>query len=63
MREVLDAGAMALTVKESEVADMLRALTAKPALVITDSQAVREVAGGGAGRHQADDVFDPVCAL
>lgn len=44
LREVLDAGAMALTVKESEVADMLRALAAKPALVITDSQAVREVA-------------------
>lgn len=44
LREVLDAGAMALTVKESEVTDMLRGLAAKPALVITDSQAVREVA-------------------
>lgn len=44
LREILDAGAMAMVVKESEVADMLKALAVKPELVITDSQVVKEVA-------------------
>lgn len=44
LRDVLDAGAMALTVKESELTQALAKLGEPPALVITDSQAFAEVA-------------------
>ncbi len=44
LREVLDKNALALTVKESELADALALLPSPPALVVTDSQAVKEVA-------------------
>ncbi len=44
LREILDAGAMPIVVKVSEVDDVLRKLTSAPDLVITDSQAVKEVA-------------------
>lgn len=44
LREVLDSGASAVVAKETETAEMLGKLAEKPALVITDSQAVKEVA-------------------
>ena len=44
LREVLDAGAMPIVAKVSEVSDVLLKLSAAPDLVITDSQAVKEVA-------------------
>ncbi len=44
IRDILDADAMALVVKENELADALRKLTEQPAIVITDSQAFSEVA-------------------
>lgn len=43
LRELLDANAMVLTVKESELAAALAGLHQPPALVITDSQAVHLV--------------------
>ena len=43
IRDLLDMGAMALVTKETELAGSLERLTAPPALVITDSQAFREV--------------------
>lgn len=39
LREVLDAGATAIVVRETELADALESLNRKPQLVITDSQA------------------------
>ncbi len=44
LREILDCGAMAIAVKESELSAMLAELKRKPALVITDSQVVMKVA-------------------
>lgn len=44
LREILDCGAMAIAVKESELPAMLSELKRKPALVITDSQVVMKVA-------------------
>ena len=44
LREILDAGAMPVVAKVSEVGDVLRKLNFAPDLVITDSQAVKEVA-------------------
>ena len=44
LREVLDKGAKAIAVKESELSEMLSQLKNKPALVITDSQVVMKVA-------------------
>ncbi len=44
LRETLDCGAKAMVVKESGLAEMLDELKRKPALVITDSQAVMKVA-------------------
>lgn len=44
LREILDAGAMPVVAKVSEVDDVLRKLNSAPDLVITDSQAVKEVA-------------------
>lgn len=44
LREILDAGAMPVVAKVSEVGDVLRKLNSAPDLVITDSQAVKEVA-------------------
>ena len=44
LREILDCGAMAIAVKESELSAMLSELKRKPALVITDSQVVMKVA-------------------
>lgn len=43
LREVLDNNAIALTVKETELPQALTLLKTPPALVITDSQAVKEV--------------------
>jgi [FeFe] hydrogenase H-cluster maturation GTPase HydF len=43
IREVLDADACALVVKERELADLLRQIKQKPALVITDSQVMLKV--------------------
>lgn len=43
LREILDCGAKAIAVKESELAAMLSELKRKPALVITDSQVVMKV--------------------
>ena len=43
IRDLLDAGAMALVARETELAAALGKLAAPPALVITDSQAFREV--------------------
>lgn len=44
LREILDCGAKAIAVKESELSAMLSELKRKPALVITDSQVVMKVA-------------------
>lgn len=44
LREILDAGAVPVVAKVSEVGDVLRKLNSAPDLVITDSQAVKEVA-------------------
>lgn len=44
LREVLDNNAVALTVQPSELTTALNTLKTPPALVITDSQAIREVA-------------------
>ena len=44
LREILDKGAKAIAVKESELSEMLSQLKTKPALVITDSQVVMKVA-------------------
>lgn len=43
LREVLDANATALCVQDTEYANLLASLKRKPALVITDSQAFRQV--------------------
>ncbi len=45
IREVLDSDAVAITVKEKEIEESLRAFNRKPSLVITDSQVVLKVAG------------------
>jgi [FeFe] hydrogenase H-cluster maturation GTPase HydF len=45
LRDALDAGAMPLSCRESELSFALRALQRKPALVVTDSQAFTLVAG------------------
>lgn len=44
IRECLDAGAMALVVRDTELAQALKQTVRPPSLVITDSQAFREVA-------------------
>ncbi|MBP3223549.1 MAG: [FeFe] hydrogenase H-cluster maturation GTPase HydF [Actinomycetaceae bacterium] len=44
LRDILDAGAIGITVKETELEGALRALSIPPALVITDSQVFGEVA-------------------
>lgn len=44
LREILDKDAIAVTVKEDRLADVLNNLKQKPALVITDSQVVQKVA-------------------
>ena len=44
IRDVLEAGATALVVRESELADTLKHTGKKPAMVITDSQAFEQVA-------------------
>lgn len=44
LREILDAGAVPVVAKVSEVGDVLHKLNSAPDLVITDSQAVKEVA-------------------
>ncbi|MEZ6854660.1 [FeFe] hydrogenase H-cluster maturation GTPase HydF [Halodesulfovibrio aestuarii] len=44
LRDVLDANALALTVKETELPAALSALAEPPALVVTDSQVIHEVA-------------------
>lgn len=44
IRDILDAGAMALAVRPSELSGALKALAAPPAMVITDSQAFAGVA-------------------
>lgn len=43
LRDVLDIGAMALTVKDTELEDLLKSLNRKPDLVITDSQVFKKV--------------------
>ncbi|MCC8096990.1 MAG: [FeFe] hydrogenase H-cluster maturation GTPase HydF, partial [Eubacterium sp.] len=43
IREILDKGAIALTAREKELTAALSALKAKPKVVITDSQAFKEV--------------------
>ena len=44
IRDILDAGAVAVVVKESELADTLKNLGKAPAVVITDSQVFKNVA-------------------
>jgi len=44
IRDILEAGASALTVRDSELAGMLKKLEKKPSLVITDSQVFAQVA-------------------
>lgn len=44
LRDILDRNAFAVTAKEHELDKVLAGLARKPALVVTDSQAVREVA-------------------
>lgn len=44
IRDILDAGAIAIVVKESELADTLKNLGKTPAVVITDSQVFKNVA-------------------
>ena len=43
IRDILDAGAVSIVVKETELADTLTALGKKPAMVITDSQVFSSV--------------------
>lgn len=43
IRDILDSDAMALTVKDTELEDLLKALGKKPNLVITDSQVFKKV--------------------
>lgn len=43
IRDLLDAGTTAIVVKETELKSTLDSLGKKPALVITDSQAFKEV--------------------
>ena len=43
IRDILESGATALVVKESELAETLAAIGKKPAMVITDSQVFEEV--------------------
>lgn len=45
LREILDTNAIALTVQPAELATALKGLKNPPAIVITDSQAIKEVAG------------------
>ncbi|WP_147820890.1 [FeFe] hydrogenase H-cluster maturation GTPase HydF [Salidesulfovibrio onnuriiensis] len=45
LREILDSDALAVTVKEREVEEVLDGLHRKPTLVVTDSQVVMSVAG------------------
>lgn len=45
LRDILDRDALAITVKEKEIEEALGNLRRKPALVITDSQAILSVAG------------------
>lgn len=44
IRDLLEAGAVSIVVKETELAETMRRLARKPSLVITDSQAFEEVA-------------------
>ena len=44
IRDVLEAGAVSVVARESELEQTLKALSKKPAVVITDSQAFKEVA-------------------
>ena len=44
IRDILDAGAMAIVTKESELTETLEGLGKKPAMVITDSQVFKTVA-------------------
>lgn len=44
LRDILDGNALGLTVKETELHKAINCLNAPPALVITDSQAIKEVA-------------------
>ncbi len=44
IRDILDAGAVSIVVKETELADTLTTLGKQPAMVITDSQVFRSVA-------------------
>lgn len=44
IRDLLEAGAVSVAVRDTELEDMLKKLDAAPALVITDSQAFRTVA-------------------
>lgn len=44
IRDILDAGAMAIVTKESELTQTLEGLGKKPAMVITDSQVFKKVA-------------------
>ena len=44
LRDLLDAGAVSVVVREHELEDALRSLAVKPAMVITDSQVFAEVA-------------------
>lgn len=53
IRDILDHDAMALTVKTTELKDILSSLSKKPALVITDSQVFKEV----------NSMLDPSIAL
>ena len=44
IRDILDAGAIAIVTKESELTETLESLGKKPAMVITDSQVFKTVA-------------------
>lgn len=48
IRELLDQKSRCLVVLETQVADAISELKVPPAIVITDSQAVKRVAGPGA---------------
>ncbi len=45
IRDILDAGAVSIVVKDTELADTLKALEKRPKMVITDSQVFGKVAG------------------
>ncbi len=45
IRDILDAGAIAITCKETELPDTLSSLNKKPKMVITDSQVFEKVSG------------------